>query len=152
MVDHMLIKLGKYLRILGYDAAWEKNLRTHELILLANHEGRIFLTRNTKLNYQYPQPARVLVVNSADPVQQLSSVIAMTGLDPYRGLFSRCVRCNVPLCAVADKREIGSSVHPNVYLRHDIFFRCPCCGTVFWHGSHVANTCAKLGLKLPGEK
>ena len=33
MVDHMLIKLGKYLRILGYDAAWDDGVRTHELIL-----------------------------------------------------------------------------------------------------------------------
>ena len=27
-----LYKLGKYLRILGFDASWEPALRTHELI------------------------------------------------------------------------------------------------------------------------
>lgn len=149
MVDHMLIKLGKYLRILGYDAAWDKDLRTHELILRANIEERMFLTRNTRLPEQYPSVKRALVLASTDSVEQLSEVINQTGIDPQAWLFSKCIRCNVLLDKVADKKEIEAAVHPNVYTRHEKFFKCPVCGTVFWHGSHVANTCMKLGIKMP---
>lgn len=148
MVDHMLIKLGKYLRILGYDAAWDKNLRTHELIVRANLEGRIFLTRNTRLPDQYPAVKSVMLLESKDPVEQLSEVVKQTGLDVSVGLFSKCIKCNVLLDNVADKKEIEGAVHPNVYACHDLFFKCPSCGTVFWHGSHVRNTCTKLGIKL----
>jgi len=65
------------------------------------------------------------------------------------GLFSRCIRCNVELGAVKDKQAVAERVHPNVLSRHERFFACPRCGTIFWHGSHVANTCRKLGLPPP---
>jgi uncharacterized protein len=149
VVDHMLIKLGKYLRILGYDAVWDNGLRTHELILRANAEGRVFLTRNTRLD-QYPVPGRSVLLASTDPVEQLRQVAAEFELDLAVGLFSRCIRCNVRLDTVADKSTIEARVHPNVYSRHEAFYTCPNCGTVFWKGSHVANTVRKLGLERSG--
>ena len=149
MVDHMLIKLGKYLRILGYDAAWDAALRTHELILRANAEDRIFLTRNTHLAHQYPVPSKVLVLTATDPVAQLNRVVAQWALQPQARLFTKCIRCNVVLEEVGDKALIRERVHPNVYARFSTFYRCPSCGTVFWKGSHVRNTCRKLGLPPP---
>jgi uncharacterized protein with PIN domain len=144
----MLIKLGKYLRILGYDAAWDTALRTHELIVRANSEGRVFLTRNTHIPDQYPAPVRMLLLSSTDPVEQLRRTSAVFGLDAGE-LFARCVRCNVRLDSVAEKKTIESRVHPNVYARFEQFYTCPSCGTVFWKGSHVRNTCAKLRLEVP---
>jgi uncharacterized protein with PIN domain len=144
----MLVKLGKYLRILGYDADWDLGLRTHELILRANAERRVFLTRNRRLPDQYPRPRQVLVVRSTDPVEQLGEVISAADLDAERFLFSQCIRCNVALDPVTDKREVRPDVHPNVYARYDRFYRCPSCGTVFWKGSHVRNTRAKLRPSL----
>jgi uncharacterized protein with PIN domain len=149
MVDHMLIKLGKYLRILGYDAAWDEALRTHELIARANAEERTFLTRNTRLPDEYPVPAHWLAVTPTEPDKQLAEVIASSRLDSERYLFSRCVRCNVELADVKDKSEIREKVHANVYERYDRFYTCPACGTVFWKGTHVRNTCAKLGIPVP---
>ena len=146
MADHMLIKLGKYLRILGYDAAWDTRVRTHALIARANAEGRFFLTRNAHLADRYIQPDRMLLLHAADPVQQLNAVITALKLDALSGLFSKCVRCNVRLEAVPDKATIRERVHPNVYARQREFFTCPSCHTVFWKGSHVRNTCRKLGL------
>jgi len=146
MVDHMLIKLGKYLRILGYDADWDLQLRTHELIQRANAEGRVFVTRNMRLHDQYPQPERMVAIASTDPVAQLQQVVQEAGLDVRARLFSKCIRCNIALENVASKEEIRENVHPNVYRQFDAFYRCPSCGTVFWKGSHVRNTCRKLGL------
>lgn len=146
MVDHMLIKLGKYLRILGYDAEWDKTMRTHELIKRANTEKRVFLTRNTHLPDQYPVPASVIMVSDIDPVKQLAEIVSRMELDTKRFLFSRCIRCNVALDVVQDKKEIESLVHPNVFAKHDRFYRCPNCRTVFWKGTHVSNTRRKLGL------
>jgi hypothetical protein len=149
MTDHMVRKLGKYLRILGYDAEWHPTLRTHELIQRANHEGRIFLTRNTRLRAEYPEPRQVCVLSIDKPVEQLGIVIEKYQLDSQAFLFSRCIRCNVELVPVSAKKEIRDQVHPNVYRRHARFYRCPSCGTVFWHGSHVTNTCRKLQIENP---
>lgn len=145
LVDHMLQKLGRYLRIVGLDAA-EGGGRTHELIRRADAEGRVFLTRNTHLGEQYPVPERWLLLRSDDPVQQLREVVAAFGVDPRAALFTRCIRCNV---ALADEPDPGPAVPERVRRRYTRFFRCPSCGTVFWHGSHVANTCRKLGLAPP---
>jgi uncharacterized protein with PIN domain len=151
MVDHMLVGLGKYLRILGYDTAWDTRERTHELIRRANEEGRIFLTANAHLPEQFPPADRVLILKPHEPLGLLREVIDCLRLDVRRWLFSRCIRCNVALEAIADPRKIEDRVHPEVYRRHKHFYRCPTCGTVFWHGSHVRNTCRKLGIALPRE-
>jgi hypothetical protein len=68
------------------------------------------------------------------------------GLNLESGLFTQCIKCNLPLAPVAEKSAIRERVHPNVYARHAAFFTCPGCGTVFWKGSHVRNTCRKLGV------
>jgi uncharacterized protein len=148
MIDHMLVKLGKYLRILGYDAAWDLGLRTHELIARANAERRVFVTRNRRLAGRYGTPADLVVLEETDPVEQLRRLAALRGLDVASGLFSTCIRCNLRLEGVPGKRAIEDRVHPNVYRRFERFFLCPGCGTVFWQGSHVRNTCRKLGLPL----
>lgn len=149
MMDHMVIRLGKYLRIIGYDAAWDLELRTHDLILQANAAGRIFVTRNTHLAEQFPPARDAMLLVETDPARQFDRLVSHLGLDTRSRLFSRCIRCNVALAPVPDKRSVESRVHPNVYQRQPRFFECPHCGTVFWHGSHVANTCRKLGLPLP---
>ncbi len=149
MADHMLIKLGKYLRILGYDAEWNLLIRTHELIVQANAQDRVFLTRNTRLPDQYPCVKHLLTIRSVDPVCQLVEVVNQMCLDANSFLFSKCIKCNVALDQVVDKKEIMSKVHPNVYDRYETFYTCPKCHTVFWKGGHVYNTCRKLGVEIP---
>ena len=146
LVDHMLIKLGKYLRIVGLDADYRAGVGTHGLIRRANDEQRVFLTRNTRLADQVPRPERVLVLGENDPVEQLWAVLRAFSIDPHARLFSRCVRCNVELDEVADLAAEAERIPPRVRERHERFWRCPCCATVFWRGTHVANTRRKLGL------
>ncbi|MFC1461900.1 Mut7-C RNAse domain-containing protein, partial [Verrucomicrobiota bacterium] len=136
MVDHMVIKLGKYLRILGYDAFWDKKIRTHELITRANAESRVFLTRNTHLGEQYPNPVAAFVLKQTDSVEQVRAVVLEFQLDMRARLFSKCIRCNVMLVPVKDAETVRPLVHPNVFARHREFFSCPKCHTVFWKGSH----------------
>lgn len=149
LVDHMLVKLGCYLRVLGYDASYLAAHRTHELIERANFEGRVFLTRNRHLEHAYPRPRAALVLEPDDPVRQLGHTVAALDLDPRRWLFTRCIRCNVALVPVADAEEIRGQVLPQVFASYRRFWRCPSCLTVFWHGSHVRNACRKLGIEPP---
>ena len=142
MVDHMLIKLGKYLRILGLDAAWDSRVRTHALIERANAEGRVFLTRNTRIAEQYPLPQKLFALRDTDPAKQLQIVVQEFKLDPRAKLFSKCIRCNVFLEKVGAKKSIRASVHPNVYARFADFFKCPKCGTVFLSRTR----CRTLGI------
>lgn len=146
LVDRMLVRLGKYLRIIGVDAVWHLDLPLPYLIARANAEGRIFVTRNLHLADIRPQPERVCVLTDSEPVAQFQRLVAGFGLDPQALLFSRCIRCNVALDPITAKSSLRERVHPNVFARHEHFFSCPQCGTVFWKGSHVRNSCRKLRL------
>lgn len=148
LVDGMLVRLGKYMRCLGYDTTWDLGASTRALARRAADEDRVFLTRNTRLGSEIAPPPRWLALASDDPVAQLGEVERALGLELAAGLFTRCIRCNVELRA-ATPDEVLAGVLGAVRERHRQFFTCPSCGSVFWHGSHVANTCRKLGLEPP---
>jgi len=148
-LDTMLIKLGKYLRCLGYDAQWDAELGTRDLILRANAEDRLFLTRNRRIERHYPLPLRMLVLEPDDPVLQLATLVRQCGLDVRATLFSRCIRCNVELEALPDREAARGRVPEGVFLKYRDFYRCPSCATLFWRGTHVENTCRKLGIEPP---
>ena len=150
VMDHMLVRTGKYLRICGFDAVWDLQAGTQDLIRRANAEGRIFITRNRHIPDNHPEPHEWHGLASDDPVEQFREIVARYALDPHAGLFTKCIRCNVGLESTT-AREAAARVHRNVLARHAHFWRCPACGTIFWHGSHVTNTCRKLGLAAPAE-
>lgn len=149
VVDSSAIRLGKYLRCLGYDTAWDDRAPTRELARRADREGRVLLTRFTRLDEEAPRPKQSVELRSEDPVEQLEQVVAECGLETRRWLFTRCIRCNVELLRVADRESVRDRVPRGVLERYRELFTCPRCGTVFWHGSHVENTCRKLGIEPP---
>ena len=149
VVDSSAIKLGKYLRCLGYDAVWDDRAPTRELARRADPEGRVLLTRFTRLDEEVPRPKLCVELRSEDPREQLEQVIAECGLDPRRWLFTRCIGCNVELERVSNRESVRHRVPLGVFERYQELFTCPRCGTVFWLGTHVLNTCRKLGIEPP---
>jgi uncharacterized protein with PIN domain len=127
----MLGRLAARLRLLGYDTLTVYDLADSEVTRLA--AGRILLTRDAALARTQAVPVHFVVATS--PREQLTEVIAALGLtpDPSR-LFTRCTLCNTPVEPAA---EDDVDVPPGVRGRHLAFFRCPACGQVYWHGSHV---------------
>jgi uncharacterized protein with PIN domain len=134
---------------LGYDCAFDAGRSARDLIHWSDVEGRVFLTRNTRLGEDLPVPRRFVVLPMDDPVEQTRHVVRELDLDVRSRLFSRCIRCNVPLDTVADRESVRSKVPSDVFERFGTLYRCRECGTVFWQGSHVANTCRKLGIAPP---
>ncbi len=147
LVDGMAVKLGKYLRCLGYDVAWEIGAGTRALARRAAEEGRVLLTRNTRED-AFRAPPRWLRLEAEDPVEQLREVEAALFLDVRARLFTRCIRCNVELEEV-ERETVIERIPDGVRDRHRRFWTCPACHTVFWWGSHVARTCRKLGIEPP---
>ena len=150
LLDAMLVRLGKYLRCAGFDAEWDRAAGTRELARRAAAEGRVLVTRNTRLGEDVRPPPRYVVLRLDDPVGQLRGLAHACGLELRELAFTRCIRCNVEL-RDALPEEVAARVLPEVRARHRRFYTCPACATVFWRGTHVANTCARLGLRPPTE-
>ena len=131
VADQMLGRLAARLRLLGYDTLTVHDIADSEVTRLA--AGRILLTRDAALARTQAVPAHFVVATS--PREQLAEVVAALGLqpDPAR-LFTRCTLCNTPVEPAAEDEV---DVPPGVRGQHLAFFRCPACGQVYWHGSHV---------------
>jgi uncharacterized protein with PIN domain len=145
-IDAMLVKLGRYLRCLGYDAEWHVDASLATRIERADTEGRVLLTRNQNVGHQQPMPKRVIFVRDDDPVEQLWQVIGELALEPERHLFTRCIRCNVPLVEIEKSARVAARILADTFAAYRRFYTCPSCDTIFWKGSHVRNTCRKLRL------
>jgi uncharacterized protein with PIN domain len=132
--DASLGKLCKWLRILGFDALYERDVSSWRRTAWAR-EGRCLLTRITGLKEISPG-ARTLFIRSNDPFEQLKQVVGAVGIsaDDLRPL-SRCIRCNLPLADV-DKASALNRVPDYIWETVDSFCRCPACGRFYWRGTH----------------
>src|SRR5262245_46976364 len=112
LVDGMAVRLGKYLRCLGYDAEWELGAGTPALARRARAEERVLPSRNTRLGADIEPPPRWIALASEDPVAQLGEVARALGLDLAGRLFTRCIRCNVELVAARPEEVAARVIEP----------------------------------------
>jgi hypothetical protein len=135
LLDSMLGRLARWLRLLGYDAAYERDADDLHLAHRARAEGRILLTRDHALAAR--RGLKSVLITSQKLEEQIEQVREVLGPPPEPAL-SRCNRCNVPLRAVS-REEVAERVPPYVLRTHDAFRRCPECGRVYWAGTHLEH-------------
>ncbi|MEW6299822.1 MAG: Mut7-C RNAse domain-containing protein [Thermodesulfobacteriota bacterium] len=147
LADRTLGKLAKWLRILGYDTASLPQLTPDGLVREGRRQGRIILTRNTRLLRRRDAPP-LIFVRSDHFREQLKQVVDACHLDPERWLFTRCIACNRALEEVP-KDMVQGRVPEYVWHTQDVFCRCPQCQRVYWgatHRDHVLDELRRLGL------
>jgi uncharacterized protein len=131
VLDSMLGKLAKWLRVLGYDAAYRSPY--HDIHSFVK-EGRTLLSRDAKLVGLYPEAALIRADRVGDQMMELKERLA---LSPDRSLwFSRCLRCNVPLQKAPSPRASEEIPEYIFYRQMPEVKSCPSCGRFFWPGSH----------------
>ncbi len=143
----MLGKLAQRLRLLGVDAGYERTVSGMAAYRRARSEGRLFLTRNRRLQH-LPE---VILVESEKPeeqVQELTGRLGLKGPAPVeeKGVLSRCLVCNEVLARVS-REEARPAVPFFIYQIHNEFRRCPKCRRVYWPGSHVENMLQREGKR-----
>ena len=143
VVDAMLGKLAKWLRILGYDTLYFRDLEDEQLIGLAEAEGRVLLTGDGELG-RYG-----IFISSDDWREQLRELAGAVGLETA-GIFSRCIECNVPLERVG-RAEVEGAVPSYALDTQEEFGRCPECGRIYWKGTHFQNALAEVERLIRSE-
>ncbi len=135
IADSMLGKLAKWLRIVGYDTLYFRDAPDSRLVALARREGRILLTRDTRLLLRR-RLCPILFVQHDRVWDQLKQVATELGLTMGERLGSRCLRCNRSLEPL-EKAQAAGRVPEYVFRHHDSFFHCEKCGRIFWGGTHL---------------
>jgi uncharacterized protein with PIN domain len=149
LADSMLGKLARWLRVLGYDAGYERAMEDGELVERARAEGRILLTRDRRL-LERRRLDRGFFVDDEDPMEQVRQVADAFDLSlvPER-LFSRCLDCNEPMEEVAPE-AVKDQVPPYVFATQKTFARCPACARIYWSATHVEGMRKRLARALTG--
>ena len=147
--DAMLARLARWLRVLGWDTTFQPELADPDLVLLANEQRRILLTRDRHLLREL-KPHRSHEVRSDDPLEQLRDVVLSLQLPAPTELFTRCTVCNSPLSAPLPPDQRETLLPPDVRDLPGPARQCPGCGRVYWPGSHARRMRAALEQALPG--
>jgi uncharacterized protein with PIN domain len=143
VADHMLGKLAKQLRMLGYDTIYHAGGDAYRLIKSAREEGRVILTRNTKLLPRTPED-HIVRITEDRPSLQMRELIQKGLISPHGGnLFSRCLLCNVLLSGVS-REEVEGKVPDFIFYQQKEFYRCPQCQRIYWQGSHQENMVKRI--------
>ncbi|MGC9104915.1 MAG: Mut7-C RNAse domain-containing protein [Thermoprotei archaeon] len=122
VVDAMLGRLARWLRILGYDTEYDKNFEDWKILRIAKNSGRIIITRDRglclrakkeSLNCFYVPPDYDLV----DVLAKLAKVYKIDLSVDFS--VSRCPKDNGVLEKVSENK-----------------WRCVKCGQLYWRGKH----------------
>jgi uncharacterized protein with PIN domain len=147
--DRMLGKLAKWLRFLGYDTTYSNDLSEDEYLAQVN-EGRILLTRNTRLKRKVPKD-KLVFIRDNDPKVQLQEIISGLRLQPEpKRFFTRCTLCNEVLDPT-EGADVYGRVPDYIWTAHDRFSRCDRCGKLYWEGSHLERNRKEI-MRLLGKK
>lgn len=138
--DAMLGKLARWLRILGFDTFYRSDVEDSELLRVAREEGRVLLTRDTRVAQRRALPPMLLIRDDGWR-DQLAQVFRELNLTIPDTLFTRCLECNVPLRQI-ERSAAKFRVPGHVFETHQAFRECPRCARIFWRGSHYEHAAA----------
>lgn len=138
-VDRMLMRLARWLRLLGADVISDASLTGAELLRIARADNRILLTRDKRLR----TASDVFFVENNSIRGQLREAVQRFDLDPRATTLTRCSRCNTVLTSVA-RELVCRRVPPYVFASHERFAECGGCGRIYWPETHPARMHAML--------
>jgi uncharacterized protein len=145
VADVMLGRLAKWLRIAGFDVQYSNRFTDDELVDLSNRDGRVLLSRDTRLLVRR-SVQRFVFLESEKIEDQIRQVFHSVGTASLPGLLTRCLRCNQLLTEISPE-EVRDRVPPYVFRTQTSFKYCPRCHKIYWAGTHrqsVIRTIEKL--------
>lgn len=134
--DEMLIKLGRWLRVAGYDTRIARHgMSDRQLIELAREENRRLVTRDRKLMEYRNSAATVVLLDCHLMDQCLEEVTRKLHINWLIRPFSRCLKCNTLL--IEARNEQYNQIPEDVKNSGSQVCYCPHCRQLFWEGGHV---------------
>ena len=117
----MLMRLGRWLRLLGQDVANPEGSSDDEVLIQAKKESRTIITRDKELFQACPGAGvKCMIIRSSaisDQIMEMADAGVPLRLDPQR-----CTLCNGPL----EEKEMHGMKR----------WQCQDCKKIYWEGGH----------------
>ena len=139
LLDGMLGRLTRWLRMIGYDAFYSKDSPDADLLHRAKEDSLILLTCDVQLyRAAIARNVECYLVQGTDEPERLANLASRFNIklkiDTKR---SRCPACGSHIKPVT-KLEIASRIPPATFKLYQSFWICTkaSCAKVYWQGSH----------------
>ena len=147
VLDGMLGKLTRWLRMMGHDAIYLNDAKDRDLVTTATKENRILLTSDVALyRLATARGADVYLVKGRTEAERLASLARRFKLDlSVDTADSRCPVCGSSL-NIIPKEKVKEKIPPATFNAFNEFWTCSNseCAKVYWKGSHWENIHAVL--------
>jgi len=137
IVDGMLGKLTRWLRMLGHNVKYSNKLDDAQLIAIARKEKRILLTRDLELYQQATaKGVQAFYIDGKTEAERLAQLAKKFGISlDINMAVSRCPKCNTQVKPTS-KENVKDKVEETTYAYYNEFWQCPKCGQIYWQGAH----------------
>ena len=139
VVDGMLGKLARWLRMLGHEVDYDPGLNDSSLLDLTARNGAALLTRDEELhNRAEARHVRAMLVTGDSEEQKLADVAREYGVPLVVDMsLTRCPKCGASL-SYAERTEVAPNVSASSLRLYSEFWKCTSvnCSKVYWRGSH----------------
>jgi uncharacterized protein with PIN domain len=137
LVDQMLMRLGRWLRLLGQDAANPESSEDRELLQRAISERRTLITRDRRLAEDCRRAGASYILIESSLLEEQLLEMKRQGIDLVLDP-RRCTICNCRLQEIEHveeySREFINEFTPGPAEPET--WRCEGCGKLYWRGSH----------------
>ncbi|MBM4446645.1 MAG: hypothetical protein FJ023_04740 [Chloroflexi bacterium] len=138
IVDNNVGKLGKWLRIMGYDTLLFTEEDDGKMVKVALAQDRVILTKDTQIMRRRLVTSgrlKAILIEDDDSKAQLQQIVGTLSLDYQFRPFSICLECNEDLIE-RDRDEVRDLVPPYVFNTQNLYMECPSCHRIYWRGTH----------------
>jgi uncharacterized protein with PIN domain len=145
--DVMLGKLARWLRLLGYDTAYERDIADEAIVDRILNEHRWLLTRDRYLVQRKAVQGRCTLIYSDFLPEQLQQLLTelQVRLVIEEETLGRCAACN-GILEIIPPSQAGPRVPYFVGKHHTHFTGCRNCGQLYWPGTHWEQFQQRLKL------
>jgi uncharacterized protein with PIN domain len=139
LLDGMLGKLARWLRMIGYEATYMNDSPDQDLLSLAKRESFILLTSDEELyRNAISKGIDSFLVQGRTESERLAGLAERYDLNlRIDTVNSRCPICGTSIREVP-KRDVEALVPPTTFKVYQSFWLCTNakCAKVYWQGSH----------------
>lgn len=135
IADAMLGRLARWLRLMGFDVLYFKDIEDRALIKVAREQGRTVLTRDSHFLKQKAYKDYIFIKSD----KLCNQLLEIRDRFDFRELPtpSRCTACNGLLDRLSAKKDISGAVPEFIYHNFNDFIKCRDCDKVYWEGTHL---------------
>ena len=139
LLDGMLGKLARWLRMIGYEATYLNDYGDSDLLSIAKRDSLTLLTSDQELyRTAVGRGIECFLVEGRTEAERLAALADRYELDlRIDTTVSRCPVCGSRLKEIS-KNDVKELVPPATFNVYQTFWVCnnPACGKVYWQGSH----------------